>query len=52
MGNFLAQYTTGFSRELDGTGVKVGSDTGFETIERANARRIAEDFRPDRNIIG
>jgi len=53
MENFLAfKYTAFFSRELDGTGVKFGSEIGFEIIERANARRIAEDFTPDRNMIG
>jgi hypothetical protein len=53
MENFLAfKYTTSFSRELDGTGVKFGGEIGFEIIERANARRIAEDFTPDLNMIG
>ncbi|MGD9729683.1 MAG: hypothetical protein AB7V39_25355 [Nitrospiraceae bacterium] len=53
MENFLAfKYTTLFSRELDGTGVKFGGESGFEIIERTKARRIAEDFTFDRNIIG
>lgn len=53
MENFLAfRYTTFFSRELDGTGVKFGGEIGVEIVERANAQRIAEDFTPDRNIIG
>jgi len=35
MKNLLAfKYATGFSRELDGTGVNVGGEIEFEIIER------------------
>jgi transposase len=48
---FLAfKYTTVFSRELDGTGVNVSGEIGFEIIERASVRIIAEDFTQVRNI--
>jgi len=53
MKNLLAfKYATAFPRKLDGTGVNVGSEIGFEIIERASARIIAEDFSQVRNIIG
>lgn len=53
MKNLIAfKYATVFPRELDGTGVNVGGEIGFEIIERASARTIAEDFTQVRNIIG
>jgi len=52
MKNPLAfEHTADFSRELDGTGVKIDGEIKVEMIERSNALVIAEDFKLIRDII-
>jgi hypothetical protein len=52
MKNSLAfKYTTDFSRELDGTGVKIDGEIRVEMVERSNAHVIAEDFKLIQDII-
>ena len=53
MKNSLAfKCTTDFSRELDGTGVKIDDEIRVEMVERSTAPMIAEDFKLIRDIIG
>ncbi|MCI0393020.1 MAG: hypothetical protein MOB07_30170 [Acidobacteria bacterium] len=42
---------TDFSRELDGTGVKIDGEIRVEMVERSTAHLIAEDFKLIRDII-